>query len=549
MSFKKSFQSVEKNSTIWKNQLTIFKTSLVMPRKIQNIDFGLNHFSKMPTKEIIIGRYNSLAQSQKYKSNRIKTITNEICDLWKNMNLPTVSVRSVNRKIENLISLYHKSIKRPKDCDDLKNVFDVTKINSDFHSEYSPSIQRDFRSISSCDFDENYLSEESESYIPPARLKPKLSTTHPAVTLVNKVHISTKKAAKICKELSDSGVTISTPSQPAIYKAVIKSAEQKEKQLKEQLKEELWCLHFDGKRIKGKEIQVIVLKNESKEIYLGVLVLNDGKANTIFNGIRELLYKFDLWNNIKMIICDTTSVNTGKINGVVTQLQKFCKSLRLEIPQYIGCQHHILDLILRHVMDELLGGKTSSPDICYSFVRELISNYNNLKQSYIQNSEMLDITNIKWRDDMQYLFELGTAFRFFQETKKFPYIKFKPIPPISNARWNSRAILAILAYILIQKYQNELYPICEFICGKWFDIWFSDQTFRDDNFEVLYQSLSRFEAAKNCFIKHWKKDDSIIRNQQRSNICAERAIKVVQDIYPFCKSPRTLNLKFLSFNN
>lgn len=249
-----------------------------------------------------------------------------------------------------------------------------------------------------------------------------------------------------------------------------------------------------------------------------------------------------------MIICDTTSVNTGKTKGVVTLLQNHFKSISLPPPQYIGCQHHVLDLILRYVMDASLDGKTTSPDIAYEFVSELISNYNTLKHEYQQNEKRLYVGNLKWRDDMQYLYELGQAFKYYMEQNKFPFINFKTIPPISNARWNSRAILAILAYILIPKYRSKLYAICEFICGPWYNIWFSDHCYNKNDFEALNKSLSGFTNAQKCFLRHWVKDESRIPKTQRSNICAERAIKVVQDIFPQCKSTRTLNLKLISLN-
>lgn len=551
MSYKKSVIVVQKNSKIWEKQLITFQNSLSMSRMIPNIETQLYELNKMPSQKIIIGRFNALAKSVKSKNKRYVTISGELHTLWEKMSIPKLTKRSVKRKVENLIQLYHKYSRKEKSGVNFEDIFNITNEVTDFKSEDLDfqSKEIDLESLSSYTFEDNISSSESDNYKPPARLTRNPQSTVPAVELVNKVHISTRKAAKICEELAQSGIKISTPSQPAIYKAVMKSAEQKEELLKKQLKEENWCLHFDGKKINGKEVQVILLKNESKEIYLGVLVLDDGKANSISHAIKDILSKFELYECIKMIICDTTAVNTGNKNGVVIQLQNYFKSIKLNTPQYVGCQHHILDLILRHVMDELLGGKTSSPEICYNFIPELINNYNELKISYTQNKEKIDTKNIKWRDDMQYLFELGNAFRYFQKNQKFPFIKFKTIPPISNARWNSRAILALLAFILIPKYRSELYPICDFICGQWYDIWFSDHQFNEDNFQLLKLSLARFENAKKCFLKHWVQDDSFIKNQQRSNICAERAIKIVQDIYPFCKSTRTLNLKFLSYNS
>lgn len=116
-----------------------------------------------------------------------------------------------------------------------------------------------------------------------------------------------------------------------------------------------------------------------------------------------------------MIITDTTNVNTGEKNGVITQIQNYFKTIELPPPQYIGCQHHVLDLVLRHVMDEVLDGKTSSPNISYNFVDELISDYDYLKINYKQNEERIESKNIKWRDDMQYLYELGKAYRYYKK--------------------------------------------------------------------------------------------------------------------------------------
>lgn len=249
-----------------------------------------------------------------------------------------------------------------------------------------------------------------------------------------------------------------------------------------------------------------------------------------------------------MIVSDTTNVNTGVKSGVVRLLQNCFKEKHLSPPQYIGCPHHVLDLILKHVMNELLSGKSTSPNISYDIFTELIMNYENLKQNYKQNEEKLTLRSIKWRDDMQFLYELGQYFKYYEVSNKFPYIKFRVLPALSNARWNSRAILAILTFILIPEHRIQLLPICQFICSAWYDVWFSDHRFHNNDFEILEKSVKQFGTAHKCFLKHWVKEDSAILNLKRSNICAERAIKVIQEIYPFCKSEYSLNLKFISNN-
>ena len=37
-------------------------------------------------------------------------------------------------------------------------------------------------------------------------------------------------------------------------------------------------------------------------------------------------------------------------------------------PQYLGCQYHILDLILKHVLDHFVNYKSTTPGSDYKFV-------------------------------------------------------------------------------------------------------------------------------------------------------------------------------------
>ena len=55
-----------------------------------------------------------------------------------------------------------------------------------------------------------------------------------------------------------------------------------------------------------------------------------------------------------MIVADTTSVNIGRKSGVVVQLQKMVLEKTGCKPKFVSCQHHVLDRILRLVMDEKL---------------------------------------------------------------------------------------------------------------------------------------------------------------------------------------------------
>lgn len=545
MNFKRS-TSVKKNFTTWTKNLTRFQEASTKCRDIQNTELSLSELNKKPKEKYIIGRFNSLAKDKKNKKERYFKIAQELSELWIKLNIKKMQMHNIKRKVENLIILYRKNVQHPNGKpigDKFNKIFDITTVSDVLKCEPEPFPDSDSSTMFHSDDD-----DEDLDFTPSARSKNSKLSLNPAVKLVNNANLSTNKAAKVCKQLAESGIDIATPSQSGIYRAVIKSAENLEEFYKKTLQNEEWCLHFDGKKIGNKEIQVIVIKNERREIKLAVLLLENGRALTIFNGIKETLNKFNLWRSVKMIVCDTTSVNTGRINGVVALLKKHFQSISLPLPQYIGCQHHVLDLLLRHVMDEVLGGATSSPNIGYSFVSELVNNYEHLRRSYGQNTVVIKHANVKWRDDMQFLYELCKSYRYYKKNGIFPYINLKTLPPISNARWNSRAILAILAYVLIPKYQEMLQPICDFICEAWCDVWFSDHCFNENNFSALNNSTTKYKKAHACFLKHWVSVSSAIPNQQRSNICAERAIKIAQDIFVYSKTSRTLNLKFISFN-
>ena len=50
-------------------------------------------------------------------------------------------------------------------------------------------------------------------------------------------------------------------------------------------------------------------------------------------------------------------------------------------PQYLGFQHHILDLILKHVLDHFVNYSTT-PGFDYKFVKDLTKNYKNFQKKY-----------------------------------------------------------------------------------------------------------------------------------------------------------------------
>ena len=119
-----------------------------------------------------------------------------------------------------------------------------------------------------------------------------------------------------------------------------------------------YTLYFDGKHIEESEYYIVVLKNERTVVKLGALCLKDGTAKTIAVGIAKVHDEYNLWNSIKMINADTTSVKTEKKKGVVLQLHRMFSEKGINKLQFISCQHNVLDKILCVMMDEELAGST-----------------------------------------------------------------------------------------------------------------------------------------------------------------------------------------------
>ena len=272
---------------------------------------------------------------------------------------------TVERKIENVIKQYERNSQRPGNYDFTK-LFNVTdekgewlcqedrefyklqmstkgKVgycsrkegNKAIHPRKMKSFKRKVTEASVTeeifDDDTEEISESEESVHEeqlPSRDedfgKPSTSKkqkTSSAIRLVTTAKLSTRKAHKVCKALSESGVSIPIPSQSGVYRAVMRKEEELKKHFVENLRHENWCLHFDGKTIQKKEYLVVVLKNENKEIRLAVVELANGKGKTIFDGIKAILDEYNLWSSIKMIVSDTTAANTGKSLGAVTLLK------------------------------------------------------------------------------------------------------------------------------------------------------------------------------------------------------------------------------------
>ena len=105
------------------------------------------------------------------------------------------------------------------------------------------------------------------------------------------------------------------------------------------------------------------------------------------------------------------------------------------------------------------------------------------------------------------------------------------------------AIYTLLAFILMPEFRQKAEAACDFISGTWSDIWFLAQFFNPADFDYLSEACQEHPKALKSLRKFWSREPT-----QRSNICAERAIKVMQNLLPLSRSTERLNIQFLITN-
>lgn len=84
-----------------------------------------------------------------------------------------------------------------------------------------------------------------------------------------------------------------------------------------------------------------------------------------------------------MIFYVTTAVNTGQEYSVVARLQNQFTQKDLEKLQFIRCQHNILDLLLRHLIDSIFPTKSRRTTMNYQFIEYILGGYENLQKAIL----------------------------------------------------------------------------------------------------------------------------------------------------------------------
>lgn len=129
-----------------------------------------------------------------------------------------------------------------------------------------------------------------------------------------------------------------------------------------------------------------------------------------------------------------------------------------------------------------------------TFAIAVLDGYDELKENYSGAEKIPKCENLGWRDDFKFLFELCQAYKYYQQERKWPQVKWQKLSSLHSTRWNSRAIFALIAFFLIPRWRAQLKVTCDFIAGTWAKAWFSNQHHLDGIYDELRAAISKLNC-------------------------------------------------------
>lgn len=530
----------------------------------------LTNMTRLPTNGQILKQMNNLIKLHSGKQfNAISVIlAKEIVTCWQNQDMPVQHYKSVNLKIKRLRSKKNKK----KDFNE-NTLFDVLPLNPDFkckedkdyyelqkhgigycssklvsyqiHPSKVPrkDMKKKLPNFPVCDTspcDDQSISQESDTsnFI---KLPKERSSTYLAQKIREAANLSLSQTIKVLATLHEELELdiLLPPTRSALLKAC-----DKEKCADVEISTKN-IIKFDGKtysNLYGQKRHLFAICYNDNLIALRQI--KDKSARTISTLILTVLNERNLKPEI--CVCDTEPTNTGKKNGVFALLKMKFPNIVLE-----PCRLHILDLIIKHEIQEYFPAINNSPNLSMPFVGELYSNWNQFKAKYDKQVAVIIPENYytdlpkseERRRDYRLLLDLVIALRYRRASGSYPKINLPNHPPsISLSRWNSRAIYCIFAE-LVNLDEAGLDKLNTFIINSWARAWFGVRSFISWN-DILESAISR--KSKNVISKNINITEGY---NTQTNETAERVFRMVEEKISHCKSVVKLEKVMIKYFN
>ncbi|CAB0016747.1 unnamed protein product [Nesidiocoris tenuis] len=249
-------------------------------------------------------------------------------------------------------------------------------------------------------------------------------------------------------------------------------------------------IHWDGKMLEditGHEtvdrLPILASGNNVDQL-LAVPKLASGTGESIASAVFETLLQWDLLSKARGMSFDTTSSNTGRLNGACTLLEQ-------KLNREPACRHHILEIMLEAVVLKSLG-PSSGPDILlFVRFRKAWPSLNKegfkvaddpiLQKIGSRNVELVlsfaekQLDVFQPRDDYK---ELLTLVIMFLGGIPKNGINFMAPAGLHRARWMAKGIYAIKVYMfrgefkMTKKEEVAITELCMFVVSIYVYHWF-----------------------------------------------------------------------------
>lgn len=535
---------------------------------------SLSKLKKLPTSMQVLQRLQTLQKSNNGKSIfiAVSMTAREVEECWKLQDMPVQARGNIYRKICRLRNL--KEVRENELFDVLpQNACFITAEERKYYetqkklvgfcsSKLVPyQIHPAKRNINNVVSIEDTSFENEERSIPDENIEPDVASssatsedvTKPkplvscdlAMKIRNAANLSLSQTLKVLKVLhKEIGAEMFVaPSRAALWKACYKTSLLSKQFLPCMFKNNI--LTFDGKtypNLYGCKRHVLAICYDERLIALREL--NNKTAACVSNTILSVLSGSSLTPQV--CISDTEPSNTGKKNGVFARLKNEFPCLTYE-----PCRLHLLDLILKHEMEARFKEFTTSPNLEFHFVRDIYLNWSKYKEKYNtlavgempENYYSLLPKGPEKRSDYRLLLNLVLTLRYKREHGIYCSLSLPNKPPsICRARWNSRAIYAIMSELLSLDNDN-IKALNTFIVEKWARAWFGARQYIDWN-DLMKFNLC--QKSRNVITRNIVNYDD--PNPVTSEI-AERVFRMTEEKIIHCKSMETLELEMIKYFN
>jgi len=164
---------------------------------------------------------------------------------------------------------------------------------------------------------------------------------------------------------------------------------------------------------------------------------------------------------------------------------------------------------------------STSPDINLDVVHYLKENFDSLTKEYEKNistnEPKFNTSSNFLRDDYKYLHLLWKAYSSGQQTPNITFV----LPPVSQARWNSRATFFFMAWYLTPQFRPKIQNVMNFLSSVWAPNWFLARSIKL-NFREISEVVDD-DKLKSFFVKHYVETHPTL-NVPMTNEVAERAL-------------------------